>query len=36
MKKHADFMRQKFEATLKVLEEELDGLGIGSWILFFC
>ena len=32
MKKHADFMRPKFEATLKVLEEELDGLGIGSWI----
>ena len=31
MKKHADFMRPKFEATLKVLEEELDGLGIGSW-----
>ena len=32
MKKHADFMRPKFETTLKVLEEELDGLGIGSWI----
>ena len=32
MKKHADFMRPKFEATLKVLEEELDGLGIGSWL----
>ena len=32
MKKNADFMRPKFEATLKVLEEELDGLGIGSWI----
>lgn len=32
MKKHADFMRPKFEATLKVLEEELDGLEIGSWI----
>ena len=32
MKRHADFMRPKFEATLKVLEEELDGLGIGSWI----
>ena len=32
MRKHADFMRPKFEATLKVLEEELDGLGIGSWI----
>ena len=31
MKKHADFMRPKFETTLKVLEEELDGLGIGSW-----
>lgn len=32
MKKHADFMRPKFETTLKVLEKELDGLGIGSWI----
>ena len=32
MKKHADFMRPKFEATLKVLEDELDGLEIGSWI----
>lgn len=26
MKKHADFMRPKFEATLKVLEEELTDL----------
>ena len=32
MKTHADFMRPKFEATLKVLEDELDGLEIGSWI----
>ncbi len=31
MRKHADLMRPKFEAVLKVLEEELDGLGIGSW-----
>ena len=31
MKKHADLMRPKFQAVLKVLEEELDGLGIGSW-----
>ena len=32
MKKHADIMRPKFEAVLHVLEEELGGLGIGSWI----
>ncbi|MBQ4282520.1 MAG: aminotransferase [Lachnospira sp.] len=31
MKKHADAMRPKFEATLEVLEKELGGLGIGSW-----
>ena len=32
MKKHADIMRPKFETVLRVLEEELGGLGIGSWI----
>ncbi len=32
MKLHADLMRPKFEAVLKVLEEELAGAGIGSWI----
>lgn len=32
MKKHADLMRPKFEAVLKVLNEELNGLEIGSWI----
>lgn len=32
MKKHADLMRPKFEAVIKVLEDELSGLGIGSWI----
>ena len=31
MRKHADFMRPKFEAVESVLEEELGGLGIGSW-----
>lgn len=31
MKKHAAQMRPKFEAVLKVLDEELSGLGIGSW-----
>ena len=31
MKKHAAIMRPKFEAVLKVLEEELGGLGIGTW-----
>ncbi|MBO5279271.1 MAG: aminotransferase class I/II-fold pyridoxal phosphate-dependent enzyme [Lachnospiraceae bacterium] len=32
MKKHAAIMRPKFEAVLAVLEKELGGLGIGSWI----
>ncbi len=32
MKKHADLMRPKFEAVLTVLNEELAGLEIGSWI----
>jgi len=32
MKKHADLMRPKFEAVLKILEEELGGLEIGSWL----
>lgn len=31
MKKHAAYMRPKFETTLHVLKSELDGLGIGSW-----
>ena len=31
MMKHAAQMRPKFEATLKVLKEELTGLGIGTW-----
>lgn len=31
MKKHADNMRPKFEAVLKVLDSELSGLGIGEW-----
>lgn len=31
MKKHADLMRPKFEAVLAVLEQELGGLGVGSW-----
>ena len=31
MLKHAAQMRPKFEATLKVLKEELTGLGIGTW-----
>ena len=32
MKKHANVLRPKFEATLKVLDEELKGKNIGSWI----
>ena len=31
MGKHAEFIRPKFEAVESVLEEELSGLGIGSW-----
>lgn len=31
MKKHASWMRPKFEAVLKVLDEEMSGLGIGQW-----
>ena len=31
MRKHAEFMRPKFEAVESVLEEELGGLGFGSW-----
>jgi len=33
MMKHAALMRPKFEAVLEVLSEELDGLGIGSWLV---
>jgi DNA-binding transcriptional MocR family regulator len=32
MKKHADIMRPKFEAVIGILEKELGGLGIASWI----
>ena len=32
MKKHADILRPKFETVLNVLETELGGLEIGSWI----
>lgn len=31
MKKHAEILRPKFEAVLNILDEELSGLGIGSW-----
>lgn len=31
MMKHAAILRPKFEAVLKVLEEELEGLEIGEW-----
>ena len=31
MRKHADIIRPKFEVVNSVLEEELGGLGIGSW-----
>lgn len=32
MRKHADIMRPKFEAVIDILEKELGGLGIASWI----
>lgn len=32
MKKHADIMRSKFEMVENTLEQELGGLGIGSWL----
>lgn len=32
MKKHADIIRPKFEAVESVLERELSGLDIGTWI----
>lgn len=32
MKKHAELLRPKFEAVLEILESELTGLGIGSWV----
>lgn len=31
MVRHAQILRPKFEAVLKVLEDELGGLGIGEW-----
>ena len=32
MKLHGDILREKFEAVLNILEEELTGLEIGSWV----
>lgn len=32
MKKHADILRPKFEAVLEVLDRELGGADIGTWI----
>lgn len=31
MRLHADIMRPKFEAVNRILSQELDGLGIGTW-----
>ena len=31
MMRHANILRPKFEAVLRVLEDELGGLGIGEW-----
>lgn len=32
MRKYAEVIRPKFEAALDILEKELSGLGVGSWI----
>lgn len=32
MKKHSDLLRPKFEAVLDILEQELTGLEIGTWV----
>ena len=32
MKKHADILRPKFDTVLSVLESELGGLEVGSWM----
>ncbi len=32
MKKHGDILRPKFEAVLEILDSELAGLEIGSWV----
>lgn len=32
MRKHADIMRPKFETVIEILERELSGLGIASWV----
>lgn len=32
MRKHADIMRSKFEKVIDILEKELGGLEIGSWL----
>ena len=32
MKKHGDILRPKFEAVLEILDSELTGLEIGSWV----
>ncbi|MBO5502043.1 MAG: aminotransferase, partial [Clostridia bacterium] len=31
MRKHADIIRPKFEAVEQILQEDLEGLGIGQW-----
>ena len=31
MRLHADVMRPKFEAVIRILEQELGGLNIGTW-----
>ena len=32
MRKHADILRPKFETVLEILERELGGLEVGSWV----
>ncbi len=31
MRKHAEFLRPKFDAVLEILEKELEGTGAGTW-----
>lgn len=32
MRKHAEFLRPKFDAVLEILDRELSGLGAGNWM----
>lgn len=32
MRKHAEFLRPKFDAVLEIFDKELGGLGVGEWL----